>query len=53
MQPLIAVALVLGLLWAAVRFLKARKLALPVLNRKLDELLGQRVATLAGKLARV
>jgi hypothetical protein len=33
MQPLIAVALVLGLLWAAVRFLKARKLALPVLNR--------------------
>ena len=33
--------------------LPATGTALPVLNRKLDELLGQRVATLAGKLARV
>lgn len=34
LQPLLAVALVLGLLWAAVHFLKGRKLAMPaVLGR--------------------
>lgn len=34
LQPLLAVALVLGLLWTAVHFLKGRKLAIPaVLGR--------------------